>query len=250
MSSHSNFNKDKCWSCEYYSGKREYKKGAFLGDSVYTDTRGKCSNNRSTNCNHEIFEDDWCSKYQKWGVLQSALAIEEQKKESQRILNELRKEQQAVETSSYSSQSITPQERAEIHARWEEQERQKQAERKQRETAAQQAKINRSPIIAGIVGGIITLFAFISGWIPYWYWDYQRSICKSNLETMYSLGHTMSEPYMQQLYSEGLHAKEMRDSAIWIPFVILAVGIVLTIIVVFLINKSKPKRLIEIQKDF
>lgn len=114
MSSHSNFKKDKCWSCEYFSGKREYKKGTFLGDSIYTETKGKCSNNRSTNCNHEIFEDDWCSKYQKWGVLQSALAIEEQKKESQRILNELCEEQQAVETSSYSSRSITPQERAEI----------------------------------------------------------------------------------------------------------------------------------------
>lgn len=253
MSSHSNFNKDKCWSCEYFSGKREYKKGVFLGDSVYTDIKGKCSNNRSTNYNHEIFEDDWCYKYQKWCALQSALAIEEQKKESQQILNELRKEQQAVETSSYSSQSITPQERAEMHARWEEQEKQEQAERKQKELAIKEAeirRIKRSPIIVGIVGGIITLIAFLLGWIPYWYWDYQRSICKSNLEAMFSLGHTMSEPYMQQLYSEGLHAKEMRDSVVWIPFVILAVGIVLTIIVVFLINKSKPKRLIEIQKEF
>lgn len=243
MSSHSNFKKDNCWSCEYFSGKREYKKGMFLGDSVCTDTKGKCSNNKSTNCNHEIFEDDWCSKYQKWSVLQSALAVEEQKKESQRILNELRKEQQAVETSVYSSQSITPQERAEMHARWEEQEKQEQAERKQREAAAQQAKINRSPITAGIVGGIITLISFLSGWIPYWYWDYQRLICKSNLETMFSLGHTMSEPYMQELYKEGLHAKEMRDLVIWIPFVILAVGAVLTIAVIIL--KSKSKRLVE-----
>ena len=252
MSSHSNFKKDKCWSCEYFSGKREYKKGAFLGNSVYTDTKGKCSNNRTTNCNHEIFEDDWCSKYQKWGVLQSALVIEEQKKESQRILNELRKEQQAIETSSYSSRSITPQERAEMHARWEEQEKQEQAGRKQREVAAQQAKINkinRSPITAGIVGGIITLIAFLLGWIPYWYWDYHRAISKSNLETLFNLGHTMSEPYMQELYSEGLYAKEMRDSVIWIPFVILAVGIVSTIVVVILKNKTKLKRLIVTRKE-
>lgn len=245
MSSHSNFNKDKCWSCEYFFGIREYKKGTFLGDSVYTDAKGKCSNNRSTNCNHEIFEDDWCSKYQKWGVLQSTLAIEEQKKESQRILNELRKEQQVNETSIHSSQPITLQERAEMHARWEEQEKQEQAERKQIETAAQQAKINRSPIIAGIVGGIITLIAFLLGWIPYWYWDYQRSICKSNLETMFNLGHTINEPYMQQLYSEGLHAKEMRDSVVWIPFAILGVGIALTIVVVILKSKSKEKHLMD-----
>ena len=115
---------------------------------------------------------------------------------------------------------------------------------KQKEIAIKEAKvrkIKRFPITAGIVGGVITLIAFLSGWIPYWYWDYQRSICKSNLETMFSLGHTMSEPYMQQLYSEGLHAKEMRDSVVWIPFAILAVGIVLTIVVV--VYKTKQKRI-------
>jgi len=119
---------------------------------------------------------------------------------------------------------------------------------KQKELAIKEAKIRRierSPIIAGIVGGVITLIAFLLGWIPFWYWDYQRSICKSNLETMFSLGHTMSEPYMQQLYSEGLHVKEMRDSVIWIPFVIFAVGIVLTIAVVILKSKSKSKRLVK-----
>ncbi len=104
-------------------------------------------------------------------------------------------------------------------------------------------RINKSPITAGIVGGIITLIAFLLGWIPYWYYDYQRSICKSNLETMFSLGHTMSEPYMQQLYSEGLHAKEMRDSVIWIPFVILGIGILMTIVVIFVLGKNRLKRL-------
>lgn len=218
MSSHSNFKKDNCWSCEYFSGKREYKKGTFLGDSAYTDTKGKCSNNRSINCNHEIFEDDWCSKYQKWGVLQSALAVEEQKKESQHILNELRKEQQAVETSSYSSQSITPQERAEMHARWEEQEKQEQAERKQKELTIKEAKIKRikrSPIIAGIAGGIITLIVFLLGWIPYWYWDYQRLICKSNLETMFRLGEIHhgeeAERMISELYDERKEALEKKN---------------------------------------
>lgn len=123
---------------------------------------------------------------------------------------------------------------------------------KQKELAIKEAKIrmiNRSPITAGIVGGIIALIAFLLGWIPYWYWDYQRSICKSNLETMFNLGHTMSEPYMQQLYSEGLHAKEMRDSIIWIPFVILAVGIVLSIVVAILKNKSREKQLKELKTN-
>ena len=119
-------------------------------------------------------------------------------------------------------------------------------EQRQKELAIKEAKIRRierSPITAGIVGGVITLIAFLLGWIPYWYWDYQRSICKSNLETMFSLGHTMGEPYMQELYSEGLHTKEMRDSVIWIPFVILAVGVVITVVTSIALNKAKKNRI-------
>lgn len=97
MSVNSNFKKDKCWSCEYYCGKREYKKGIFLGDSVYTDNRGKCSNKRSNKNNTDVSDEGWCSKYQKWGVLQSALAAEAERKESQRIQNEQRREAQRVQ---------------------------------------------------------------------------------------------------------------------------------------------------------
>ena len=86
------FKKDKCWSCEYFCGKRDYKRGAFLGDSVSTEGRGTCSNKRSSNYNKSINDEGWCSKYQKWGVLLSALAMEEQKREAQRFENEQRRE--------------------------------------------------------------------------------------------------------------------------------------------------------------
>lgn len=92
MSTNSNFKKDKCWSCEYFCGKRDYKRGAFLGDSVSTEGRGTCSNKRSSNYNKSINDEGWCSKYQKWSVLLSALAMEEQKREAQRFENEQRRE--------------------------------------------------------------------------------------------------------------------------------------------------------------
>ena len=97
MSTNSNFKKDKCWSCEFYCGKREYKHGLFLGDSVYTDSRGTCSNKRSDKNGREVNEDGWCSRYQKWGVLQSALAVEAQKRESERIEAEQRREMQRIQ---------------------------------------------------------------------------------------------------------------------------------------------------------
>ena len=97
MSTNSNFKKDKCWSCEYFCGKREYKRGAFLGDSVYTDGKGTCSNKRSSKYNQPVYEEGWCSRYQKWGILVSSLAMEEQKRETQRLENEQRREMARIE---------------------------------------------------------------------------------------------------------------------------------------------------------
>lgn len=251
MSSHNNFKKDKCWSCEYFSGRREYKKGVLLGDSVYADIRGKCSNAKSSKFNCTISEDGWCYKYQKWGVLQSALAIEEQKKESERILNQIKKEQQ-VNTVSHTSHTLTDEEREEIRASIEEDERKEQLARKQRAISIQQAKINKirkSPIIAGIVGGIITLAIFLLGWTPYWHWDIRYIFNKKSIEQMLEWGHKMDEASMQELQVDMLHAEEMRNSVIWIPFVILAIGIAITTVVVILKNKSKPIRLVAARKE-
>ncbi len=83
MSINSNFKKDKCWSCEFFCGPRKYKNGIVFGDSVETEAQGTCSNKRSSNCGKVVRENDWCGRYQKWGVLQSALAKQEQEQEQQ-----------------------------------------------------------------------------------------------------------------------------------------------------------------------
>lgn len=97
MSTNNNFKKNKCWSCEFFCGHRQYKNGFFFGDFVETDSKGICSNNRSSNNGKSIYEDNWCSKYQKWGVLLSAIAREEEKK---RLA-----QQQKQQTQSYSDYS-------------------------------------------------------------------------------------------------------------------------------------------------
>lgn len=86
MSTNSNFKKNKCWSCEFFCGHRQYKKGIF-GDNVETERKGICSNNRSINNGKSIYEDNWCSKYQKWGVLLSAIAREEEEERLNRQQN-------------------------------------------------------------------------------------------------------------------------------------------------------------------
>ena len=252
MSSHSGFKQNRCWSCEYFSGEREYKKGIFLGDLVHTGYRGKCTNERSNYRNKDISEDGYCSRYQKWGVIQSALAMKEQKQEAQRIINEIKKEKEKAEESSYISKPLTAEERRELELRQIKYEKELKERKKQEKIANQQAKINsinKSPTTAGIVSTVISIFAFLFAWIPYWYFDARRAAAKSTLDELFKLGHTMEEPIMQEMYLNGLHAKEARNSVIWIPFVIFAIGIVVTIAVINHYKKTKPSKLALAKKE-
>lgn len=129
MSSNSNFKKDKCWSCEFFCGKRNYKKGFLLGDSAETVSQGTCSNKRSSNFGKTVRENEWCSKYQKWGVLQSALARQELQRQQQ-----IQEQQQAMvlrETTKRRRQEQQEYEHRERHLA--EERRQIEEERKQLE---------------------------------------------------------------------------------------------------------------------
>ena len=188
MSVNSNFKKDKCWSCEFYCGKREYNKGVFLGDSVYTDGKGTCSNKRSDKNGSEVYEDGWCSRYQKWGVLQSALAVEAQKRESERIEAEQRREMRRIQEENERREqeiecerrrleeerirleygcwynSLSPEEKAAEDARIEEVKRReveriaelRRKEEERRTEEARLAKIRKAKMKKGLtIGGII-----------------------------------------------------------------------------------------------
>ena len=104
MSYHSNNNQEKCWSCEFFCGERKYKTGIFLGDTTETSSTGTCSCKRSTNFNKSVSETGRCSKYQKWGVIASAIAKKEneellrkQKQENERYKIEMQEEQRRAE---------------------------------------------------------------------------------------------------------------------------------------------------------
>lgn len=208
----------------------------------------------SSEFNHDVDENRWCSKYQKWGVLQSALAIEEQKKETQRVMNELRRQEQESRMSLYSEpeRELTSAEKAEIERDRELRRIRAEQEEKERLKREKQAKINaikRSPIVSGIVGGVSTLIAFLFGWIPYWYWDIQRKNAIFAIEQLEELGHNPNEAIVQEFYQDGLHAKEMRNSVVWIPFVLLVVGIAIAVAVTIYVNKKKVARLKEAHKE-
>lgn len=83
MPTNSNFRKDKCWSCEYFSGRRKLKTGILFGDSVETDNDGTCNNKRSYDNGKSVKHDHWCSKYEKWSTLVSIIREEENRRNQQ-----------------------------------------------------------------------------------------------------------------------------------------------------------------------
>lgn len=78
---HSDFKQQKCWSCKYFMGKREYKKGIFGGESICTEDKGFCVSNK----NKVVFERGWCNKYEKWDFLDSLQLKKELELEKQEI---------------------------------------------------------------------------------------------------------------------------------------------------------------------
>lgn len=114
MSYHNDDNQEKCWLCEFFCGERKRKSGIFLGNSTETSKTGTCSCRNSSHFNKTVFDTNWCSKYQKWGVIASSIA----EKESQ---ERLRKQQ--LENAKYEQQLKAEQERAEKKRRELERER-------------------------------------------------------------------------------------------------------------------------------
>ena len=91
MASHSNLKQRNCWSCEYYVGKRKLCK-SLLGYSVDSDGKGTCSCKKSGKNGKEVSDSGFCSYYQSWGAVSSAVASIEQKKESDKIAKETERE--------------------------------------------------------------------------------------------------------------------------------------------------------------
>lgn len=110
MGYHSNDKQEKCWSCEFFCGERKRKTSFLLGDSTDTSSNGTCSCKRSSHFNKSVSESSWCSKYQKWGVIASALA----KKENDEIARKQKLENQKLEREMQEERERTERERREL----------------------------------------------------------------------------------------------------------------------------------------
>ena len=186
MPINSNFKKDKCWSCEYFSGGRKLKTGIIFGDSVETDYDGVCNNKRSFNNGKSVRHDHWCSKYEKWSALITKIREDEDRKQrqlehSREIVAERREAERNAERERQEKidalcaerdrilSTLTPEERAayeedqrKAELKRQEEIRRQTAERMAREEARKKKVKKIAIVCSSIVAALVLIIVIIS----------------------------------------------------------------------------------------
>ena len=115
---------------------------------------------------------------------------------------------------------------------------------------AELKSIRRAPVITLILSSIISVVAFVFGWIPHWIFKAIENRSITGLQAWISLGHSETDAYGQQLVAQinTYHAKA--NGIIWLPFVILGLGIAATIVSFVIVKKKQPGKLVRAVNEF
>ena len=146
----------------------------------------------------------------------------------------------------HESKPLTKEELAEIERRAAERRAEQERIEKQNKIAAKEKqikKIKSSPVKNMIIGYFIALGAFFFGWIPHWICKAMENASRSSLQMWIELGHSETDSYGQELVAEINQRQAMANSVLWIPFVLLGIGIVVSILIFFLTKKKVPEKL-------
>ena len=146
---------------------------------------------------------------------------------------------------------LSPEERALLL----EQLRQKEEVRKQKEKLGEienKAKaVKRAAIYhirMTILAGILSAVAFLFSWIPHWIDLLFVASNKTMLREWLDLGHSESDDFAQECLANIDKYTKQANSVLWIPFVILAIGIIITI-AVFLLSRNKAQAKVDKASD-
>ena len=104
-------------------------------------------------------------------------------------------------------------------------------------------------IRVAITSGIISLIAFLVGFIPYWYNLIAKAASEKTLQEWIELGHKETDSYGQELVADIAKYDSQAASIIWLPFVILGIGIIVTIFLFFLAKKKVPSKIEKAEKE-
>ena len=162
-------------------------------------------------------------------------------------LSELRSDDKPRPSNDYSTNSshkkLSPEERSLLL----EQIKQREEMKKQRnklDLVEKKAKAVKKAAIyhirMAIISGIISLTAFLLGWVPYWIYSFQAFASKTQLEMWIELGHSETDEIGQECAEAIIRHTQEANSVLWIPFAVLAVGFVVTILV-FIMSRNKTQ---------
>ena len=120
-----------------------------------------------------------------------------------------------------------------------------QAELEKIERKAKQVKRTATLYIrATILSSVLSLLAFILSWIPYWHNLLGINSNKVMLQEWLELGHSESDKFAQECVENIDKYTKQANSVLWIPFAVLGVAIVITIII-FILSKKYTKNKID-----
>lgn len=160
---------------------------------------------------------------------------------------------QSSETTSSTSahRRLSPEERelllAEMKAR-EELEKKKAKLNEIEYKAKKVKKTAKHHIRMTLLSGVLSLIAFVFGWMPCWINLLFAAASRSQLQMWVELGHSESDATGKELAADIEKYTKQAGSLIWVPFVILAVGIVITIFV-YKISKGKTQAKLEVAEQ-
>ena len=151
------------------------------------------------------------------------------------------------ENSAPARRELTPEEKEKLREKWRQEEEIRRQKRKLEEIelkAKAVKKVSKYHIKKTVLAGILSLVVFLLSWIPYLVLYFPAIAGKSQLSMWIELGHSETDEYSLELKEGIAKATKEANGALWIPFVVLTLCIIVTVIV-FVFSKRKTKSKVE-----
>ncbi len=93
-----------------------------------------------------------------------------------------------------------------------------------------------------IIVGVLSAVAFLLSWIPHWIFLLLASSNQSMYQGWIDLGHSETDSFAQECLADLEKYIKQANSVLWIPFVVLGIGIIVTIAALLLSRSRVPKK--------
>lgn len=145
----------------------------------------------------------------------------------------------------YQTKELTPKERDLLREQYRRREAVKKQQEKLHEVELKAKAVKKASVYhirMTILSSILSIVVFILGWIPYWVNLLFVASNKTMLWEWIDLGHSENDEFAQECLTNIDKYSKQAASVLWIPFVALAVGFVVTIAVLLLSRRKAQSK--------